>query len=117
MPGHMNVLLCEVDVPYEKLREMDEINPRFAQCDVALIVGANDVINPAANTARDTPIYGMPVLDAARARRVILCNYDTKPGYAGVENPLYSDPRALTLTGDAKETLEAILAALAAHGA
>lgn len=113
MPGHMNVLLCEVDIPYDKLHEMDEINPQFAQCDVAVVIGANDVINPAANTAEGTPIYGMPVLDVGNAKHLIICNYDLKPGYAGVENPLYSKKQGVTLlTGDAKETLSELLSIL-----
>ncbi|MDL2319322.1 NAD(P)(+) transhydrogenase (Re/Si-specific) subunit beta [Eubacteriales bacterium OttesenSCG-928-A19] len=110
MPGHMNVLLAEVDVPYEQLFEMDDINPAFADCDVCLVIGANDVVNPAAGTAEGTPIYGMPVLDVASARHLILCNFDTKPGYAGVENPLYARREGVTLLlGDAKETLAELL--------
>ncbi len=110
MPGHMNVLLCEVDVPYDKLYEMDDINPEFADCDAVIVVGANDVINPAANTAEGTPIYGMPVLDAASAKHVIICNYDDKPGYAGVENPLYKMKNTFLLLGDAKETVSSLIA-------
>ncbi|NLY19400.1 MAG: NAD(P)(+) transhydrogenase (Re/Si-specific) subunit beta [Clostridiaceae bacterium] len=110
MPGHMNVLLCEVDIPYEKLCEMDEINPRFKECDVALVVGANDVVNPAANTAIGTPIYGMPVLEVDKARHIIICNYDLKPGYAGVENPLYRRKEGVTLLlGDARDTIEKLI--------
>ena len=109
MPGHMNVLLCEVDVPYDKLYEMDSINDEFAECDAAIIIGANDVVNPAANTAEGTPIYGMPVLKAADAPHVIICNFDTKPGYAGVENPLYNDPKAVIKLGDAKETVAELI--------
>ena len=105
MPGHMNVLLCEVDVPYDKLYEMDAINDEFRDCDVAIIVGANDVINPAANTAEGTPIYGMPVLNVADAKNVIICNFDTKPGYAGVPNPLYESENTIMMLGDAKETV------------
>ena len=105
MPGHMNVLLCEVDVPYDKLYEMDAINGEFKDCDVAIIVGANDVINPAANTAEGTPIYGMPVLNVADAKNVIICNFDTKPGYAGVPNPLYESESTIMMLGDAKETV------------
>jgi NAD(P) transhydrogenase subunit beta len=114
MPGHMNVLLAEVDVPYEKLREMDDINPEFANTDVVLVVGANDVVNPAANTAEDTPIYGMPILNVAEAKHIIFCNFDDKPGYAGVDNPLYSAPedKAVLLAGDAKETLNKLFAGL-----
>ena len=114
MPGHMNVLLAEVDVPYDKLHEMQDINPAFKEADVALIIGANDVVNPAANTAEGTPIYGMPILDVEEARHVIICNYDRQPGYAGVDNPLYeSDYRdqIALLLGDAKETLNALIRA------
>ena len=110
MPGHMNVLLAEVDVPYEQLFEMDAINDSFSSCDVCVIVGANDVVNPAANTAEGTPIYGMPVLNVGEARHVILCNYDTKPGYAGVDNPLYTQKKGVSLLlGDAKQTLQKLL--------
>ncbi|MBQ7715262.1 MAG: NAD(P)(+) transhydrogenase (Re/Si-specific) subunit beta [Clostridia bacterium] len=105
MPGHMNVLLCEVDIPYDKLYEMDSINGEFAECDAAIIIGANDVVNPAANTAEGTPIYGMPVLNAKDAKHVIICNFDTNPGYAGVENPLYKDPNVIIKLGDAKQTV------------
>jgi len=106
MPGHMNVLLAEVDVPYDKLYEMDQVNDEFAQTDVAIVVGANDVINPAANTAEGTPIYGMPILNVHEARHVIIFNYDTKPGYAGVDNPLYEPSDKVTLIlGDAAGTV------------
>jgi NAD(P) transhydrogenase subunit beta len=105
----MNVLLCEVDVPYDKLYEMEIINPEFKDCDAVIVVGANDVINPAANTAEGTPIYGMPVLDAADAKHVIICNFDEKPGYAGVENPLYKMSHTLLLLGDAKETVSRLI--------
>ncbi len=112
MPGHMNVLLCEVDVPYDKLYEMDAINGEFKDCDVAIIVGANDVINPAANTAEGTPIYGMPVLNVADAKNVIICNFDTKPGYAGVPNPLYESESTIMMLGDAKETVAELTASV-----
>ena len=105
MPGHMNVLLCEVDIPYDKLYEMDAVNGEFSECDAAIIIGANDVVNPAANTAEGTPIYGMPVLNAADAKNVIICNFDTNPGYAGVENPLYKKPGVIMKLGDAKQTV------------
>jgi len=106
MPGHMNVLLCEVDISYDKLCEMDDINPKFTECDVVLVIGANDVVNPAANTVVGTPIYGMPVLEVDKARHIIICNYDLKPGYAGVENPLYHREEGVTLLlGDAKDTI------------
>ena len=115
MPGHMNVLLAEADVPYEKLHEMEEINPRFADCDAAIVIGANDVTNPAANTAEGTPIYGMPVLDVEKARHIFICNYDLKPGYAGVENPIYTRKTGVTLMlGDAKKTVDELCAAYAA---
>ena len=110
MPGHMNVLLAEVDVPYDKLFEMDDINPDFPNTDVAIVIGANDVVNPAANTAEGTPIYGMPVLDAGSARKLIICNFDTKPGYAGVPNPLYEGaPNIHMMLGDAKASLEQLI--------
>uniref|UniRef100_UPI0033329B5A NAD(P)(+) transhydrogenase (Re/Si-specific) subunit beta n=1 Tax=Proteiniborus sp. TaxID=2079015 RepID=UPI0033329B5A len=89
MPGHMNVLLAEVDIPYEKLKEMDEMNEKFKETDVAIVIGASDVVNPAANTAEGTPIYGMPVLKAEESKNVIVFNLDDKPGYSGVENALY----------------------------
>ena len=110
MPGHMNVLLCEVDVPYDKLYEMDQINGEFAECDAAIIIGANDVVNPAANTAEGTPIYGMPVLNAGDAKNVIVCNFDDKPGYAGVPNPLYEAENTIMMLGDAKETIAELMA-------
>jgi len=114
MPGHMNVLLAEADVPYEKLREMEDINPEFAACDVVVVIGANDVVNPAANTATDTPIYGMPVLNVEEAAHIIICNYDNKPGYAGVDNPLYTSEKSTLLFGDAAKTLKTLLAKLSA---
>jgi NAD(P) transhydrogenase subunit beta len=109
MPGHMNILLAEADIDYEKLYEMDAINPEFAECDVAIIVGANDVVNPAANTAEGTPIYGMPIIEAEKAKQIIICNYDLKPGYAGVPNPLYSKENVIMMLGDAKESLEKLI--------
>lgn len=113
MPGHMNVLLAEVDIPYDKLFEMDEINPDMDKTDLAIVIGANDVINPAANSAQGTPIYGMPVLNVENAKRVIICNFDDKPGYSGVPNPLYQDTQqVLLMFGDAKESLQTLLKAL-----
>ena len=109
MPGHMNVLLAEADIDYEKLVEMDEINPRFAQTDLVIVVGSNDVINPAAHTAEGTPIYGMPILEVADSKHLIICNFDTKPGYAGVDNPLYTNSKSILLMGDAQETLQSLL--------
>lgn len=95
--------------PYEKLLELDEVNPHFAGCDVALVVGANDVVNPAANTAEGTPIYGMPVLDVDKAGHIVICNFDTNPGYAGVDNPLYEMENATLLLGDAKDMLASVM--------
>jgi NAD(P) transhydrogenase subunit beta len=109
MPGHMNVLLAEADIDYEKLLEMDEINPRFADADLVIVVGSNDVINPAAHTAQGTPIYGMPILEVEGARHIIICNFDTKPGYAGVDNPLYENPKSILMMGDAQATLQTLL--------
>ncbi|NLA53832.1 MAG: NAD(P)(+) transhydrogenase (Re/Si-specific) subunit beta, partial [Clostridiales bacterium] len=98
------------DIPYDKLFEMDEINPDIHNTDIVFVVGANDVVNPAANTAQGTPIYGMPVLDAQKARKLVICNFDKKPGYAGVENPLYdSNPNILLMLGDAKDSLQKII--------
>ena len=116
MPGHMNVLLAEVDVPYEKLCEMGDINPEFAETDVAIVVGACDVVNPAANTAEGTPIYGMPVLDVDKAKHVIVCNLDTNPGYSGVDNPLYEMDHVYLLLGDAKQTLDSLIQSLKSAG-
>jgi len=112
MPGHMNVLLAEVDVPYEKLCEMDAMNPRFKETDLALVIGANDVVNTAAATAEGTPIYGMPILHVNEAKHVIVCNLDDRPGYAGVENTLYGHKNVTLVCGDAKETVRGLLAKL-----
>ena len=117
MPGHMNVLLCEVDIPYDKLYEMEAINPDFDKTDLAIIIGASDVVNPAANTAEGTPIYGMPVLAAEKAKKLIICNYDLQPGYAGVPNPLYEpNPNTMMLLGDAKESINTMLDSLRTKG-
>ena len=111
MPGHMNVLLCEADVDYEDLYEMDDINPEFKTADATIVIGANDVLNPAANTAEGTPIYGMPVLDVADCKNIFIFNYDTKPGYAGVDNPIYSREEGVHLyLGNAQETLQKFIA-------
>lgn len=110
MPGHMNVLLAEADIPYDQLYEMDAINEDFKKTDAVVVIGANDVLNPAARNAEGTPIYGMPVLAVDEAREVIVCNMDLKPGYAGVENPLYTRDKGVYLClGDAKETLMNII--------
>ena len=113
MPGHMNVLLAEADIDYEQLYELESINDDFKGCDVVIVVGANDVMNPAAREAEGTPIYGMPILNVDEAPEVIICNYDLRPGYAGVENPLYSRSQGLRLLlGDAKESLEILIGEL-----
>ena len=92
---------------------MDEINPQFKECDLAVVIGANDVVNPAANTAEGTPIYGMPILEVDRAKHVIICNFDLKPGYSGVENPLYQREEGVTLLiGDAKDTIKKLISVL-----
>ena len=114
MPGHMNVLLAEADVDYEKLYEMDAINDDFKNADAVVVIGANDVLNPAARNAVGTPIYGMPVLNVDQAPEVIVCNFDLKPGYAGVENPIYTREKGVYLElGDAKETLLRLIAGIA----
>ena len=114
MPGHMNVLLAEADVDYEKLYEMEAINDDFKNVDAVVVIGANDVLNPAARDAVGTPIYGMPVLNVDQAPEVIVCNYDLKPGYAGVENPIYTRDKGVYLElGDAKETLMRLMAEIA----
>ncbi len=112
MPGHMNVLLAEADVPYDRLKEMDEINPEFERADVALVIGANDVVNPAARSDRGSPISGMPILDVDRARQVIVLKRSMAPGFAGVENELFHGERTAMLFGDARETLAALVQAM-----
>jgi len=110
MPGHMNVLLSEADVSYEQLYEMDEVNDEFAACDACIVVGANDVMNPAARDTEDTPISGMPILNVDQAPEVIICNYDLKPGYAGVDNPIYSRKDGISLLlGNAADTLQQLI--------
>ena len=105
MPGHMNVLLAEAELPYDKLCEMDDINPEFNRTDLAIVVGASDVVNPAAITVEDTPISGMPILLAHEAGKVLVCNLDERPGYSGIANPLYKMDRVIPLFGDAKASL------------
>ena len=112
MPGHMNVLLAEANVPYEQLSEMDEVNPTFPQTDVALIIGANDVVNPAAKTTPGCPIYGMPILDVSQAGNVIFLKRPMRPGFAGIENELLYDPKTTLLFGDAKASLTKVVSAL-----
>jgi len=108
MPGHMNVLLAEAEVDYEQLCEMDDVNREFPDTDLVLIVGACDVVNPAAIHTEGTPLSGMPILMAHTARHVAVCNLDARPGYSGVENPLYSEPKTVLLFGDALETIQAL---------
>jgi NAD(P) transhydrogenase subunit beta len=112
MPGHMNVLLAEASVPYEVLEEMDEVNPQFKTADVALVVGANDVVNPAAKTTPGSPIYGMPILDVADAKQVVFLKRSMRPGFAGIENELLYEPQTTLLFGDAKDSLTKVLTAV-----
>ncbi len=105
MPGHMNVLLAEAGIDYEKLMDLDSINPQFDHADLTIIIGACDVVNPAANAAEGTPISGMPILNAEKAKNIIVCNLDEKPGYSGVDNLLYEQSHVYTFWGDAAETI------------
>ena len=113
MPGHMNVLLAEADIPYDRLMDMDAINPEFPQTDVALVIGANDVTNPAARTDQGSPIYGMPILDVDKARTVMVIKRSMSPGFAGIDNPLYYLDKTLMLFGDAKAFVGDIVRELA----
>jgi NAD(P) transhydrogenase subunit beta len=106
----MNVLLAEADVPYDKLKEMDEINGEFPRCDVALIIGANDVVNPAARTDAGSPIYGMPILDVDKSQSVIVLKRSMSSGFAGIDNPLFYDEKTQMLFGDAKKSVSDLLA-------
>jgi NAD(P) transhydrogenase subunit beta len=114
MPGHMNVLLAEANVPYDQLYEMDTINPYFAETDVVLVVGANDVTNPAARTDRSSPLFGMPILEVDRAKAIIVMKRSMRPGFAGVENELYFNSKCMMLFGDAKDSANKLIAALKA---
>ncbi len=112
MPGHMNVLLAEANVPYDQLYTMEQINPYFPEADIALVIGANDVTNPAAKNNRNSPLYGMPILEVDRAKSIIVLKRSLRPGFAGVDNELYYDPKCMMLFGDAKESLNSLFAAL-----
>lgn len=114
MPGHMNVLLAEASVPYEQLKEMEEINPDFSSTDVVLVVGANDVVNPAARSDQSAPIYGMPILDVDNAQQVVFLKRSMRPGFAGIENELLYDPKTTLLFGDAKDSLTKVVTSLKA---
>jgi NAD(P) transhydrogenase subunit beta len=111
MPGHMNVLLAEANVPYPQLLDMEDANPEFPRTDVALVIGANDVTNPAARTNRDSPLYGMPILDVDKAQNVVVLKRSMNPGFAGVDNELYYNPKCAMLFGDAKASIEKLIVA------
>jgi NAD(P) transhydrogenase subunit beta len=105
MPGHMNVLLAEANVPYPQLYDMDDINAEFARTDVSLVIGANDVVNPAAKTNPASPIYGMPILDVESTKTIIVLKRSMNPGFAGIENELFERPNTMMVFGDAKKTV------------
>src|SRR5580698_6957797 len=112
MPGQMNVLLAEANVPYEQLEEMDQANAEFSTTDVALVVGANDVVNPAAKTSPGSPIYGMPILNVDEVDNVVFLKRSMRPGFAGIDNELLYNPKTTLLFGDAKDTLTQLVAAV-----
>ncbi len=112
MPGHMNVLLAEANVPYDELKEMDEANPEMATADVALVVGANDTVNPAAKNTAGSPIYGMPIINADEAENIVFLKRSMRPGFAGIDNELLFDDKTTLLFGDAKDTLTKLVAAV-----
>jgi NAD(P) transhydrogenase subunit beta len=114
MPGHMNVLLAEANVPYEQLKEMDEINDEFKNADVVLIVGANDVVNPAARSSPGSPIFGMPILNADQAKNIVFMKRSMRPGFAGIDNELMFDPKTIMFFGDAKDSLTKLVQAVKA---
>jgi NAD(P) transhydrogenase subunit beta len=112
MPGHMNVLLAEADVPYEQLADMDDVNPTFAQTDVSIIIGANDVVNPVARTDPTSPIAGMPILDVDYSRTVVVIKRSLSPGFAGIPNPLFAADNTLMFFADGKQAVQDMTAAL-----
>jgi NAD(P) transhydrogenase subunit beta len=114
MPGHMNVLLAEANVPYNQLLDMEDVNSEFPTADVALVIGANDVTNPAARSVTSSPIYGMPILDVDKANNVVVLKRSMRSGFAGIENPLYELPNTSMLFGDAKASVDALTAAVKA---
>jgi NAD(P) transhydrogenase subunit beta len=109
MPGHMNVLLAEADIPYDRLKEMDEINTSFNQIDVTIVIGANDVVNPVARTDPSSPIAGMPILDVDKSKTVVVIKRSLSPGFAGIPNPLFAADNSLMLFGDGKKMVEAMV--------
>ncbi len=112
MPGHMNVLLAEADIPYDQLKEMEVANPGFSQADVAVVIGANDVVNPQARSAGDSPIAGMPILDVDKSKTVVVIKRSLSPGFAGIPNPLFAAENTLMFFEDGKKGIQAINAAL-----
>ncbi len=116
MPGHMNVLLAEANVPYEQLFDLEQINPEFERCDVALIIGANDVVNPCARYDKTSPIYGMPILDADKAQHIIVVKRSLKPGFAGIDNEIYYNPKTYMFFGDAKNAIQKLVEAVKTQG-
>jgi NAD(P) transhydrogenase subunit beta len=116
MPGHMNVLLAEAEIPYDRLVEMDDINPEMAQVDVALVVGANDVVNPAARHDKSSPIFGMPIIDADKAKSCLAIKRSMNPGFAGIDNELYTADHTLMLFGDAKQVIGDVTKAVSGEG-
>jgi NAD(P) transhydrogenase subunit beta len=116
MPGHMNVLLAEANVPYDELKDMEDINPELSQTDIALVIGANDVTNPAARTTPGSPIYGMPILNVDKARTVIVIKRSMKPGFAGIDNELYTYPNCYMFFGDAKDAISRLVSEMKTGG-
>jgi NAD(P) transhydrogenase subunit beta len=115
MPGHMNVLLAEANVPYPQLKEMDEANTEFPRTDVALVIGANDVTNPDARSNQSSPIYGMPILNVDQAQSVVVLKRSMNPGFAGIENPLFVNPKTVMLFGDAKDSIDQLITGVKAQ--